>query len=287
MDTFRFADNLDGEAVVALGLPAYRLLLLGLGSASAWAVAEVPLPTPLRLGVAGLLALTTGTMSWGKVQGVSVARWSWLCLGFASRLASASAEFHSRWIDTDPGSTESEVTGSQDDGPGLVAFLSLRAGVGCTTVCRAVKSQLLANAQESGDGQLVGSEFSSRVEAGRIPMLLDWGTGPQNRPLGSRLVGLILVWDGEESYRDEFSDKVALLRRRFPGVVVLVALNCAQSSAGLRTQIAGAGARLAAAVPVDGRPGDGKRASLTATTAPASDGVKMLAREVLAASRSW
>ncbi|HUY09075.1 MAG TPA: hypothetical protein VMW80_06450 [Candidatus Dormibacteraeota bacterium] len=292
MDTFRFADNLDGEAVVALGLPVSRLVLAGLGSACAWAVADLPLPAPLRLGGAGLLALTTAILAWGKVQGVSVARWAWLFLGFSSRLATSTGEFHHRWVDADPGPREPPGTWSPDEDAALVAFLSLRPGVGCTTVFQAVKNQLRANGQEIGGGSQAGSDGLLWAVANRhgsnrpALLLLDWGTGPQNRPLGSRLAALILVLDGNESHHGELTDKVAMLRRHFSGVEVLVALNRAQSSSGLRAQIAGAGARLAGAIPVDRRLGDWNPASMTATAPPAADAVRMLAREVLAASRS-
>jgi hypothetical protein len=101
LDKLRFADNLDGEAVVALGLPAPRLILAGLGAGSAWAIAEMALPVPLRLGMASLVALATVALAWERVQGVSLARWAWLCLGYLGRLILAGNEEPAQRVDAE------------------------------------------------------------------------------------------------------------------------------------------------------------------------------------------
>ncbi|MGC1183753.1 MAG: hypothetical protein WBA31_01195 [Candidatus Dormiibacterota bacterium] len=92
MDNLRFVDNLDGESAVALGLPASRLCLAALGAIMAWVLADLPLPAPLRLSAAGLVAVATIILVWGKVHGVPIARWAWLALGYATRLALAGSE---------------------------------------------------------------------------------------------------------------------------------------------------------------------------------------------------
>lgn len=293
MNNLRFADNLDGEAVVALGLPAPRLILAGLGAASAWALSELPLPDPLRLGTAGLLALTTAILAWGRVQGVSLARWTWLALGYAGRVVTASGRGSPQWVDADSRPDERPVdSGLEPDLP-LIAFLSLRRGVGCTSVCRAVAIQLRGSAREGVGGSRGRSAAALWVVAdpqgGAKPSLLlgDWGSGPQNRPSRTRVTGLVLVWDGEEVFPGALADKVVALQRSFPGVEVLVAVNRASSASGLSARIAGAGARLAGAIPVDECLGDPDLTPLEATALTSADGVRALAREVLAASRSW
>lgn len=99
LDNLRFADNLDGEAVVALGLPASRLCLAALGAIMAWVLAELPLPPPLRLSAACLMVLGTIVLVWGRVHGVPLARWAWLALGYASRLALAGHESTDHRVD--------------------------------------------------------------------------------------------------------------------------------------------------------------------------------------------
>jgi hypothetical protein len=121
MEDFRFADNLDGEAVIALGLPAPRLILAGLGSAGAWALAELPLPAALRLSAAAVLALTTAILAWGKVQGVSVARWAWFSLGFAGRGVATWTEGHQEWVSAELGPGAERGSLGSEACPTLVA----------------------------------------------------------------------------------------------------------------------------------------------------------------------
>jgi hypothetical protein len=292
MENLRFADNLDGEAVVALGLPVPRLVLAGLGAGSAWAVAELPLPAVLRLGAAGLLALTTAILAWGKVQGVSVARWAWLTLAYGGRVVAAFGEGRRQWVEAD--SEVGERPGSFGGEPGLppVAFLSLRPEVGCTTVCRAVATRLRAEVREireGSPGRPVGGLWvvADRDGGDRTALLLDWGTAWRDRPRRTRLAGVVLVWDGIELFPGELANGMAALRRSFPGVEPLVALNRAGSASGLSDQIGGAGARLVAAIPVDERLGQPDVTQIAGPEQPSAAGVRALAREVLAASRSW
>lgn len=293
MEDFRFADNLDTEAVVALGLPAPRLVLAGLGAATVWAVAELPLPDPVRLGAASFVALTTVVLAWGKLQGVSVARWAWLAMGYVARVTAWSGEPRHRWVDADASSGQGRDHPGSDRGAPLVAFLSLRRGAGCTTVCRAVATHLGAEPQQPRDGLSDWPTAALWTVADRSRghrsafFLIDWGSGPRNRPAGSRLAGLILVWDGVEPATGDLADQVPYLLRDFPGVEVLVALNRAGPAGGLSARISGAGARLAASLPSDERLADGHLIPAGAPAAPSADGVKVLAREVLAASRSW
>jgi hypothetical protein len=293
MDNLRFADNLDGEAVVALGLPAPRLILAGLGTAGAWALTELPLPGAVRLGAAGLLALTTAALAWGKIQGVSSARWAWLTLRYLGRVASTSREGRHLWVEAESGSDRLPGAEGLEQGPPLVAFLSLRPGVGCTALCRAVGAQLQAEAVDLGGSGQDRSATAIWVvpakDGEKRPRLLlgDWGSGPPGPPPSVRLAGLVLVWDGGEAFPGQLADQVAALRRTYPEVQVMVALNRAGPASGLSSQIAGAGAPVAAAIPVDERLGDPALTQLQAAARPSADGVRALVRGVLAASRLW
>lgn len=105
MDNLRFADNLDGESVVALGLPASRLGLAALGAVAAWAMAELPLPAAARLSAVCLIGIATVALAWGRVQGVSVARWAWLAASFVLRSFTAHGETPDQQIDMVSGTT--------------------------------------------------------------------------------------------------------------------------------------------------------------------------------------
>ncbi|HVB14415.1 MAG TPA: hypothetical protein VNH38_06650 [Candidatus Dormibacteraeota bacterium] len=293
IENFRFADNLDGEPVVALGLPAPRLILAGLGATCSWALAEVPSPAPVHLGAACLLALTTAILAWGKVQGVSLARWTWLALCFAGRTVTAHQVDRHQWVDTDSGSDCSPRSSSPSTAQRLVAFVSVRPGVGCTALCHAVANQLRVQAGRSASGSHhqaaaplpVGAELAGgrRTEL----LLCDWGSGPPGLPYPGRVSGLVLVWDGAEVFGGQLMDHVAALRRSFPGTPLLVAVNRAGPAAGLAARIAGAGARLAATIPVDDRLGHPELTLAEAAARPSAEGVRTLVREVVAASRSW
>ncbi|MGC2193006.1 MAG: hypothetical protein WA751_11820 [Candidatus Dormiibacterota bacterium] len=293
MENLRFADNLDGEAVVALGLPVPRLVLAGLGAASAWAVAELPLPAVLRVGAAGLLVLTTAILAWGRVQGVSVARWAWLALAYAGRVVAAFGEGQRQWVEADSEVGDRPGPFGQEPGPALVAFLSLGPGVGCTAVCRAVATRLRVEVREIGEGARGRPVRGLWVVADRqvgdrtALVLLDWGSAWRDRARRSQVAGVVLVWDGVELFPGELAGGMAALRRSFPGVELLVTLNRAGSASGLRDQISGAGARLAAAIPVDPRLGQQDATKTAGPEQPSAAGVRALAREVLAASRSW
>ncbi|HUY24204.1 MAG TPA: hypothetical protein VMV09_02715, partial [Candidatus Saccharimonadales bacterium] len=85
MDSFRFSDHLGSEPEIALGLTAPRLGLAGLGAALAWALTEAPGPAAIRLGAAALVVTASATVAWGRFQGVSLARWSWLAVLYVAR----------------------------------------------------------------------------------------------------------------------------------------------------------------------------------------------------------
>ena len=166
MDSFQFSDHLDSEPEVALGLTAPRLGLAGLGAAAAWALTEMPVPAPVRLGAAALVALSTSTLAWGRVQGVSLARWSWLAARYAGRtLGARGGGGHA----VDPDSTlfagpQSGVIHRDEMG---VAFLSLRPRTGCSSVCHAVGAEL----------ETLATTVWRSPGAGPVPnlVLYDWG----------------------------------------------------------------------------------------------------------------
>lgn len=106
MDSLRFADNLDSEAVVALGLPGPRLTLAGLGAAGSWGLTALPAPLALRLALAALLALTTAMLAWARIEGVSLARWSWLGAGYLGRRAQDWSPGRRRWFAADSALTK-------------------------------------------------------------------------------------------------------------------------------------------------------------------------------------
>ncbi|MGH7643673.1 MAG: hypothetical protein ACRENX_11825 [Candidatus Dormibacteria bacterium] len=293
MDNLRFADNLDGEAVVALGLPAPRLVLLGLGAASAWAAGGLPLPDPLRLGAAGLVALVTARWAWGRVRGVSLARWSWLALGYVSRSVTAVKPSDWQSLEAEFDTTPRPELRAAIPSAKAVAFVAMRSGVGCTSVCRAVASQLLVAPQPALAGSRLeeaGAKWiPADLQGSSCPPLLlcDWGAGAQNLPPQSQVVGLILVWGGEEDAPGALRTKVLNLHQSFPGVEVLAVLNRAGAAAVLSTRIASAGARLAATIPVDPQLGESNLGQRRSADSPSALGVSLLAREVRALSHSW
>ncbi len=92
-----FTDRLEGEEVVALGLPARRLALAGLGGAMVWAVSQLPLPLPLRLLLVLPISLTVAVLAWGRVQGASAAQWAAAAVGFSVRWAGRRMQPRPSW----------------------------------------------------------------------------------------------------------------------------------------------------------------------------------------------
>ncbi|HUY57753.1 MAG TPA: hypothetical protein VMV12_07980 [Candidatus Micrarchaeaceae archaeon] len=292
MAVFRFTDNLDGEAEIALGLPAPRLILAGLGGFLAWALGELPLPTPLRLGIVGLVAMMTGVLAWGKVQGVSAARWAWLALLYAGRVFTVSAAVSDGWVDARPEAPPPPCPTGEEPSLPLVAFVSLRRGLGCTTLYRAVASELRAEPSELGSVGLNRPSGSLSVVAGsagdRRPALLlvDWGSGPMVHPRGAHLAGVVMIWDGSDRFPGEVDRTVAHLRHRYPQIRVLVAFNRTAPAASHSAPNRAFGYRLVGTTPPDQLlgPMDSNRQPEFALTSQA--GIGALAREVLAVSRS-
>jgi len=284
LEGLRFADNLDGEAVVALGLTTGRLLLAGLGAAAAWGLAETPSPAPVRIGAAAMVALATSGLAWGRVRGVSVARWSWLLVCFAGRLLASSRDENDRWFDAEPGSEKSPIGHLGSPGRGLVAFVGSRPGVGCSSVRRAVAHEL----ESVTSPELPGGTAGSACQDLRRPaplLLCDWGTEAARCPPGAHLAAVVIVWDGIELYPCQLAGQVDALRGRFPDAEVLIAANRAGPATGLSARIAAAGARLVAAIPVEDRLGDRTHPGLGRSEHPSGEGIRTLARAVLAISR--
>ena len=292
MAVFRFTDNLDGEAEIALGLPAPRLILAGLGGSWAWALGELPLPTPLRLGIVGLVALMTGVLAWGKVQGVSAARWAWLALLYAGRVVTGSGAVSDRWVDARPEAPPPPCPPGEEPSLPSVAFLSLRPGLGCTTLYRAVASELRAEPSYLGEAGPYRPSGSLSVVVGaagdRRPalLLLDWGSGAKLHPRGAHLAGVVMIWDGSDRFAGELDHTVATLRQRYPQIRVLVALKRSAPAASHSAPNRAFGYRLEGATPPNQSlgPMDSKGHPKIALTSQA--GIRALAREVLSLSSS-
>ncbi|MGC2208044.1 MAG: hypothetical protein WA724_09390 [Candidatus Dormiibacterota bacterium] len=278
MDSFRFSDHLGSEPEIALGLTAPRLGLAGLGAVLAWALTEAPGPAAIHLGAAALVVTTSATVAWGRVQGVSLARWSWLSVQYVARALDGGGE---PGHPVDLGSRLSPTSRTEDLEAATVgvAFVSLRPGAGCSSVCRAVGVELGAAAERTGE----------RPGRGSLPNLIlyDWGPRQAEEWRPGRLIGLVLVWDGVEVYPGELAGKVASLRCTYPEAYLLAVLNRAGPAGDLSARIAEAGARLVCTVPFDRSLGRSAKSASEDPAAPSTEGVRSLALAVLAASKSW
>ncbi|HEY6538619.1 MAG TPA: hypothetical protein VI138_06220 [Candidatus Dormibacteraeota bacterium] len=289
MDNLRISDNLNGEALVALGLPAPRLVLAGLGAMGIWALAELPLPAGVRLVVASLLGVSTALLAWGKAEGVSLARWAWLALGYLCRSIGASQRRPPQWFAAE---RAPEVLRS-DPRPGwgwtMVAFLGIRPLVGCTTVFRAVAAHLERTRPELGIGGLedLTPEWPGARERGHRPRLADWGTSSSRTTKANELAAVVLVWDGRERFVGELADRATAIQRELPGVPALVVLNRSGPAVDLAAQIAEVGGRLISTVPFDPTLADAIRPFDPSTWSPAAGGVQAAASAVLAVFATW
>jgi hypothetical protein len=278
MDSFQFSDHLDSEPEVALGLTAPRLGLAGLGAATAWALTELPVPAPFRVGAAALVAVTASTLAWGRVQGVSLARWSWLAVRYVGRALGGPGD-RGHPIDPDPGVVVDPQSGVIDpDGLG-VGFLSLGPRAGCSSVCRAVGAELEALAAKAWRSP----------EAGPIPNLIlhDWGSGQGKEFRSGRVIGLVLVWDGFEAYQGQMEATLKALRCAHPLAFLLAALNRAGPATHLSSRLAGAGARLVCSIPADQSLGTSGWRRIESSPQPAAEGIRALAGAVLVAAKTW
>jgi hypothetical protein len=278
MDSFQFSDHLDSEPEVALGLTAPRLGLAAFGAVAAWALTELPVPAPVRLGAGSIVAITASTLAWGRIQGVSLARWSWLAVRYAGRAFGSPAD-RDHSIDQNSGVIAASEGRVIDPYVVAVAFLALRPRTGCSSVCRAVASELEA----------MRAMAWLPPEAGPVPRLIlhDWGSRQWTEPRGGRVIGLVLVWDGLEAYPGQLEAALETLRCAHPLAFRLTALNRAGPAAGLSSRIAGAGARLVCSIPTD--PSLGKSAPRPAAPSrrPSEEGVRALAGAVLVAAKTW
>ncbi|MGA2872767.1 MAG: hypothetical protein ABSF27_04170 [Candidatus Dormibacteria bacterium] len=286
----RFADNLDGEEVVALGLPAARLLLAGGGAAGVWALTELPVPEPLRLGAAGLLALITASLAWGRVQGVSLARWSWLAAGYASRRLTVDGGRRGNWFRAEADPTRARSDPLTRRRPPCVAFASLSGGSDCSAILQAVALRLSARPMVAGrcrHGLLSTTDWAVPAAlAGpeRGLRLCDWGRTTLPPPPCPGMSALVLVWDGENPDPPRLADRIAPLRRAYPAAQLMVSLTRAGPAAGLAELAAGAGARLVGAVPTDGGLGQLQQLARETGVGPSEEGVRAVALAVAAAA---
>jgi len=278
MDSFRFSDHQGSEPEIALGLTAPRLGLAGLGAGVAWALSEAPGPAAIRLGAAALVVTTIATLAWGRVQGVSLARWSWLTVLYVGRALEGRGkpghpiDLGSRLSGTSQkGRLEADALG--------VAFVSLRPGTGCSSVCRAVGVELRATPDSNG----------RRPGRGSLPNLIlyDWGPRQGEESLSRRLIGLVLVWDGIEMYPGELAGKVGSLRCAYPEAWLLAALNRSGPAGDLSWRIAEAGARLVGTIPFDRSLGAPAQIASDELEPPSAGGVRAVALAVLAIAKSW
>ncbi|MGA8207334.1 MAG: hypothetical protein WB801_11225 [Candidatus Dormiibacterota bacterium] len=278
MDSFRFSDHVGSEPEIALGLTAPRLGLAGTGAALAWALLEAPGPALIRLGATAPVVLTTAMLAWGRVQGVSLARWFWLAIQYLGRSVQDRRE---RGEPVDLGSDLSAYskTGTLERGALGVAFVSLRRGAGCTSVCRAVGIELAA-----------AEERAVRSPSGRSSpnlILYDWGSQLADELGGGPLMAVVLVWDGIEAYPGQLAGELSALRCAHPLAFLLVTLNRAGPAGQLSWRIAEAGARLICTIPVDRTLGRPDPRPTEALAPPSAEGVRTLANALLAASSSW
>lgn len=278
MDSFRFSDHLGSEPEIALGLTAPRLGLAGMGAGTAWALTEAPGPAAIRLGAAVLVVTTTAVLAWGRVQGVSLARWSWLAVLYVGRSLEGRGE-PGHTIDLGSHISATSQTGSLEADALGVAFVSLRPGTGCSCVCRAVGAELKAAAESAGRSSGAGS----------LPNLIlyDWGSRQVEESRGGRLIGLVVVWDGIEGYPGELVGRLGSLRCAYPEAFLLAVLNRAGPARDLSSRIGEAGARLVGTLPFDRSLGTPAPRTSEEPAPPSAGGVRRLALAVLAASRSW
>jgi hypothetical protein len=278
MDSFQFSDHLDSEPEVALGLTAPRLGLAGLGAAAAWALAELPVAAPVRLAAAAFVAITASTLAWGRIESVSLARWSWLAVRYLGRALQNPAD-RSHSIDQNPGVVADPERGVIDPDALAVAFLSLRPRTGCSSVCRAVAAELEALAA------------TARHAPGASPVpnltLHDWGSRQGRGFRVSRLIGVVLVWDGLEAYPGQLEATLESLRCTYALTFLLAVLNRAGPANHLSSRITGAGARLVCAIAADPSLGTPARSSIEASRRPSAAGVRALAGAVVAAAKTW
>lgn len=103
----QFGDGQDD--VLALGLPAGRLAVLGGALTLAAAALRMPAPEPLRV-TAGLVLLGLGSLlAWGSAVGVSLAAWVGRAAGLWLRGASTRWTPVNPWAPVDGGGSQPQA----------------------------------------------------------------------------------------------------------------------------------------------------------------------------------
>src|SRR6202167_207067 len=211
-------------------------------------------------------------LAWGRVQGVSLARGSWLAVLYLGRSAQGLGE-PGQLIDLGSNLSANSKIGPLEPGALGVAFVSLQPGTGCSSVCRAVGAELTAAAEKAG-------RFPGTGPPPNL-ILYDWGSRPREGSRSGRLIALVLVWDGIEVYPGQLAGKSAAPRCASPLAFLLVALNRAGPASDLGSRIAAAGARLVCTLPADRSLGTAALGAIEAPAPPSVEGARTLANSVL------
>jgi hypothetical protein len=103
MSGIRFTDTQGHEDVVALGLPAGRLALVGAGLAGTLAAFNLPIPDGLRGVLGACLLLVTAALAWLRLGGLPLMDWARRGVRFGLRQRIQAARAGGDWVRTDPG----------------------------------------------------------------------------------------------------------------------------------------------------------------------------------------
>jgi hypothetical protein len=103
MSGIRFTDTQGHEDVVALGLPASRLALVGVGLAGTLATLNLPIPEGLRGVLGAWLLLVTTALAWLRLEGLPLVDWARRGVGFGLRRKIQAAPAGGDWVRADPG----------------------------------------------------------------------------------------------------------------------------------------------------------------------------------------
>jgi hypothetical protein len=103
MSGIRFTDTQGHEDVVALGLPASRLALVGAGLAGTLAIFNLPVPDGLRGVLGASLLLLTAMLAWLRLGGLPLMDWARRGVGFGLRQRTQTARTAGDWVRTEPG----------------------------------------------------------------------------------------------------------------------------------------------------------------------------------------
>ncbi|MHB1526266.1 MAG: hypothetical protein ACYCZN_08315 [Candidatus Dormibacteria bacterium] len=101
MARIRFGDPQDREDVIALGLPAGRLGLVGAGLGATLEALHLPVAAPVRILLAALLLANTAGLVWMRFAGLSLAAWAGRALRFGWRLSAGPRRQEGVWMAAD------------------------------------------------------------------------------------------------------------------------------------------------------------------------------------------